>query len=277
MKKLITLCLTLVMALAGTAEEWTLLTDASDLQAGDQIVLACSSKGKVATTTLVSASARYMLGEDATFGDGTITNLPSNTAILTLSGTANGWTLTNQDGDVLGATAAKKLEWNSGTTTWTITSDGVNSTNSAFGTIQYNGQQDRARFCNYTSKQTRIEIYRLGSSTPSVTIEFEGFPYRRTSCELPTYKAGSEFVIPSAVPEIEGKSLKAWKYGETEYAPGATFVVPEENVVFVPVWEGGQAVENTSVRTHATKTLRDGQLVIVRDGKEYNVIGTRIK
>lgn len=49
MKKLAIFCMSLMIAMSGAAEEWTLVTDASDLKVGDQIVLACASKGKVAS------------------------------------------------------------------------------------------------------------------------------------------------------------------------------------------------------------------------------------
>ena len=39
----------------------------------------------------------------------------------------------------------------------------------------------------------------------------------------------------------------------------------------------GTAVDNTAVDTKATKTIRNGQLFILRDGKTYNALGTEIR
>ena len=37
------------------------------------------------------------------------------------------------------------------------------------------------------------------------------------------------------------------------------------------------AVENTAVNAVATKVIRNGQIVIVKDGVEFNVLGTQVK
>jgi len=39
----------------------------------------------------------------------------------------------------------------------------------------------------------------------------------------------------------------------------------------------GTAVDNTAVDTKATKTIRNGQLFILRDGKTYNALGTEVR
>ena len=113
MKKIITLGLTLMMALTSTAQDWKEVTDASDLKAGDQIVLGYASKGKVAGKKISGTSSKYIDGVDATIVDGIITNLPDSAAIFTLSGDSTAWTLTVAEGAVLGATGTKKLAWNS--------------------------------------------------------------------------------------------------------------------------------------------------------------------
>ena len=98
---------------------WTLVTDASTLKAGDQIIIASNAKSKTASATITS---QYMTEVSSTFSSDkkTITSVGSGTAILTLGGSAGAWTLTNESGKKLGATAVKKVAWDSGTTTWTI-------------------------------------------------------------------------------------------------------------------------------------------------------------
>lgn len=282
MKKITTLCLSLIVALAGMADEWTLVTDASVLQAGDQIILAYSADNATASTTIStngSKSAYWIDPVAATFGTNTVT--PANsTAIFTIGGSAGAWTLTNQNGQLLGVTAAKKLKWGEGTTTWNISSGGViSSTNATYGQICYNTNPTRfTTYYNPTGNTIKaIQIYK-GASTPSVSISYQGFPYRKTACEEPTYKAGSTYTLPTFVPvNEEGKSLKEWSYGDATYAPGATFTVPETDVVFVPVWNGATAIDNAAEAIRATKILRNGQLIIVRGDAEYNAIGTRVK
>lgn len=285
MKKLIIFCMSLMTAISGAAEEWTLVTDASDLQAGDQIVLGCAAKGKVAGTNIkgFGSGAKYMSAIDASFSGDELVSVPDKGAVFTLSGDASAWTLTNQNGKVLGASAEKKLAWDNGTKTWTISIVGgdaeVASTHSGYGSIQYNGQNNANRFCNYTSSQTAIQIYRVITG-PKVTIAFEGFPYARTRCDVPTYKAGSTYTLPTFVPEKDGKKLSAWQFAGEEYEPGAEFTVPETDVLFVPVWEGGQGIVVTGDGLRVTgewkKVIRDGQMVIIRDGIMYNVLGERL-
>ena len=282
MKKLTILCLSLWIAMAGTAQEWVLVTDASELQAGDQIVFACLSKSKVASNTIQTKnSVSYLSALSATFNVNELVSVPDNAAVFTLSGDASAWTLTNQDGKILGAKAVKSLAWDQGSTTWTITCNEtkavVANTNSEYGSIQYYNASGSTRFCNYTSTQTAIQIYRAAAPVPSVTISFEGFPYARTNCDIPTYKAGTNYTLPSFVPEKDGHALLAWQYGEEQFAPGANFTVPETDVLFTPVWDGEQSVETVNGARRATKLIRNGQLVILRDGFEYNVLGERIQ
>ena len=148
---------------------WTLVTDASTLKAGDQIIIACNSKAVTASNTIVSGSNPYLDKITSTFSSDktTITSVGSGTAILTLGGSAGAWTLTNESGKKLGTTAAKKVAWGSGTTTWAITISSNNatiqSTTSTYGRFLYNVTSPR--FTTYTSNTTSSmllpQIYRL--------------------------------------------------------------------------------------------------------------------
>ena len=54
---------------------------------------------------------------------------------------------------------------------------------------------------------------------------------------------------------------------------GVCFV---QNVLFVQDGDT-TAIENTEVGAKAIKTIENGQLIIIRDGKRYNVTGARVK
>ncbi|MGN1040832.1 MAG: hypothetical protein ACI4QL_05330, partial [Candidatus Fimimonas sp.] len=85
---------------------WDLVTDASALQAGDQIVIASNSKGFVAG----AISSQVMTNISATFAaDKSTLTLPDGAVILTLGGSEGAWTLASPSGQLLGATAVKKL------------------------------------------------------------------------------------------------------------------------------------------------------------------------
>ena len=151
--------------------DWTLITNASDLQEGDTIVFANSDGGVTAGEIKTGTNAHYLSALSSTFSNNktTITSLNENTTLLTLGKSNNSWTFTNENGELLGATSAKNLSWNSGTTTWniSITSDGnatITNTTSSYGTLYYNKQSPR--FTTYASVQTYPQIYRGKAADP---------------------------------------------------------------------------------------------------------------
>lgn len=85
------------------------------------------------------------------------------------------FTLTNQYGELLGATGAQSLAWDDGITTWDITLgyDGatIASTNSKYGTMRYNAPAGSyPRFWNYTSKSLSLPyLYRRTRQLQPIT------------------------------------------------------------------------------------------------------------
>lgn len=135
--------------------KWKLVTDASELSVGDEIVIASNSKGAI--TGKFNSSKKYLEinTTDVTFNDDKteITSTVDSVSIYILGGEADVWTLTNSDGKLLGATAAKAMALGSGTTTWKITiasnNATISSTNNSYGRILHN--VNATRFLNYTS------------------------------------------------------------------------------------------------------------------------------
>ena len=152
-----------------TQNIWKLVDDASTLKAGDQLVLAENTTGKVASTTI---SRNVITPLDTPFSDDKKTmNAKDNMLKLTLGGEIDAWTLTNEEGKLLGATANKKVAFGSGTTTWKISIDSsakatIQNTTSAYGRFLYNVKDPR--FTTYTSSTSTsmllIQIYRLETS-----------------------------------------------------------------------------------------------------------------
>ena len=151
-------------------EGWVRVTSVSDLVAGDEYVIAYAQGGVVATD--ISSSVMGYVSASFASDYSKITTLPSSALILTLGGSSGSWTFSNSSGSKLGCTAAKKLAWGSGTTTWTISISGITtpiaSTNSSYGTLQYNSQSPR--FTTYTSSQQAVTLYHhVGGKVTSVT------------------------------------------------------------------------------------------------------------
>ena len=158
---------------------WNRLETTASLKAGSQVVLACSSSGTVAG----AMSGQYLSSLSATFSSDKkqITTLPSGAQIMTLGGSTGAWTFANSAGQLLGATAQKKLAWGSGTTKWKITiASGVatitNGT-SSYGSFAYNWLSPR--FTTYSSASSLFsntpDLYvRTGGSTTYYNTEFAG-------------------------------------------------------------------------------------------------------
>ena len=198
---------------------WDLVSNASSLNAGDVLVMACSSKG----FTAGNISSQIMASVESTFSDdkNQITSLGSETVELTLGGSAGAWTLSSTSGK-LGATAVKKLAWGSGTTTWSISISGgdatIQNTTESYGRFLYN--VNNPRFTTYASNTS------VSMLLPQL--------YRKTS-------------------------------GGASYSNYST------------ACEHGTGVEKTCVEPNAKKVLRDGQVLILRDGRTYTILGVAVE
>ena len=97
-------------------ESWNLITDASTLKVGDELVIASNEKGVVAG----NISDYYLSKVTSTFSEdmSTIAELGQGAVVFTLGGKADAWTLSNPEGKLLGCTDVRKVAWAKGTTTW---------------------------------------------------------------------------------------------------------------------------------------------------------------
>ncbi len=132
---------------------WNLVTNASDLKAGDKIIFVSGTfvAGELTSTSSSNAFLKQVTG--VTVSNNTIATLPSGAVVFTLGGSAGAWTLSNAEGQLLGATTVKKLAWGKGTTAWSITVSNGNATiqnaTSSYGRFLYNVSSPR--FTTYTS------------------------------------------------------------------------------------------------------------------------------
>ena len=174
-KRILSALLSLVMLLSllpvsvfATETETTktaaLVTDASTLKAGDQIILTATANEK--TYVASSLSGKYLTSIECDPAAPT-----AAAEVFTLGGKAGAWTLTGSGGKQLYTKAAKALNTTgNGTGTWTISIDKDNlatvaSTDSECGRILYN--VNTPRFLNYTSATNKSmllpSIYKLNA------------------------------------------------------------------------------------------------------------------
>ena len=194
-RRLLSVLLALVMLLsllptavfADTTPKATLITDASTLKAGDQIILAASANGKTYAAGSLSGKLLTSIETNPT--------APADTVeIFTLGGEAGKWTLTASDGKQIYTADAKALNnTGKGTGTWTIAIDDsglatVASTDSACGRILYNVKSPR--FLNYTSA-TNVSML-----LPSI-YRLEVSPARQSGIvtDLTTLRDGDKVVV----------------------------------------------------------------------------------
>ena len=187
----------------GTGEAvWTLVEDAGTLKAGDKLVIASNTKDKTAG----NINSNHMTVVTTTFSEDkkTITKLGSGTVELTLGGKKDNWTLANSDGKLLGATAAKSVAWDKGTTTWNITIENggneaiIQNTPSDFGRFLHNVKS--SWFSTYTSKSnTSMLLPQLYRQTVSGTTYYTTSPdtttYTLTGIKITTPAKKTTFVV----------------------------------------------------------------------------------
>ncbi len=273
----------LLLTVSAYATDYVRVTDVSQLQAGDQIVIACPEKGVTAgpfeTKYLTQVYSSFSADESA------IVSLGAGTEVFTLGGTSAGWTLTNADGELLGAVSAKKMAIGSGTTTWTISIDAlaqatINSTITGGGCILYN--TDAPRFLNYTSTSDillPITLYKAKESEPVVTYAFEyaGYPYKTTHCGTVEYAEGTTITLSKGTPSIDGKIFAGWLYEGTTYKPGTSFTMPAADVSLVAQWNDATDIRNTTTVEQAHKIIRNNTLYIVVGDRTYDLLGNPVK
>lgn len=290
MKKLATKFCLLTLILLGcfyqaNADDYELITDASTLAVGDKLIIASNSNNATAGD-IVTGSKSYLESVDAVFatGNASITSFEDETVIFTLGGEEGAWTLANSEGKLLGATGAKKIAWNKGTTTWTITISNngnatIYNTTTGNGRILYNTAQPR--FTSYTSDLSNQlslpQLYRLDASS-TFTFLYDGFAGNTTHCtggKICT--VGETITLSSGIPAKENDIFLGWEYNGTIYQPGDLFTMPANNVTLVPQWQNATAIEETTETNIAHKIMRQGHLYIIVNGATYDSMGRKIE
>jgi uncharacterized repeat protein (TIGR02543 family) len=202
---------------------WQLVTSNDEIATGGHYVIAYNTKNVVAGT--IEEKKDFMKAVSATFSNDktTIVTLPDDALVFTLDGTNGAWTLTCDDG-LLGTTAAKKLAFGKGVTTWDIAiTDGVvtiASTNSDYGILQFN--EGTPRFNTYTSKQKPVQLYRQVESSRHYTVTTTEFNYATLFLDYPvTIPDGAEVFFATLTDDREAAIL----HPITDVIPALTAVI----------------------------------------------------
>ena len=216
-----------------TKPTFEIVTDASTLKVGDQLILVSGTKGKVAG----ALSEEYLSDLDATIVNNA-TEGNDLMLVLVLGGESGAWTLANADGKLLGATAVKKLAWDKGTTIWNITidSDGnvtIQSTTQSYGRFLHNSGSNR--FTTYTSAANasmllpqlyKLEVAHTHTEENMTAVDEQpancgntglAAHYECSICKKLFVKNGEEFVEADATKTVENGGLLIPKNGNHAY------------------------------------------------------------
>lgn len=202
----------------GGVAEWSLVTDASALSAGDVIVLVDVTSGEVAGN-VSSQVLTSVSGATFSSNNSIISSLPSDAVQFTLGESEGAWTLSNSNGMKLGATAVKKVAWGGGTDKWSISISGdgdatIQNQTSSYGRFLYNN--DNPRFTTYTSNVTsnmRLpQIYVGGSADP---IDPTGITLNPTELEL---SAGQSSSLTATITPSNANQNKAITWSSSNEA-----------------------------------------------------------
>ena len=243
-----------------SGETWSLVTSASDLTTGGTYVIACNTQNMVAG----DISNSVMQNKSATFSsDKTkILVVPEDAALLTLGIDGSNYTFANSSNNLLGCTEVKKLAWDDGTTTWSISFANnkmtMSSTTSSYGDMKYNSSSPR--FTTYASGQTDIQLYRLEGGTITYSVTYDG--NGNTGGAVPTdgtaYESGDVVTVLGNTGNLvkAGYIWAGWNTlasGEgTTYLANETFNISANTTLYAK-WEA-KSITNLTYTGAPTKT-----------------------
>ncbi len=176
---------------------FTLVTDASELTADDEIILVGTYKSVhyAATRNLSSSYSNGYLGVEvvAIVMTSTVTlDEESQVAIFKLSKSGQSWTLDEVENGKLSVKGSKKLAWDEDMDTWSITivnkEAAIASTNTSYGRILLNGNSGDPRYTNYTSSTSTSmllpKIFARSTTKKDSVVHVTGVTLGQTNASL---------------------------------------------------------------------------------------------
>lgn len=157
-----------------TEDGYHLVTNISELNSGDKVILASRDKevvaGNLSNTYYTSLEATFNVHKDV------ITSVDPVTTILTIGQNGSYYTFSNENGELLGSGAVKSIGYNKGVTDWTLTFSNngdvtIQNKTTTNGRILYN--DSAPRFTTYTSALSGTmllpQLYKLVVNEESVS------------------------------------------------------------------------------------------------------------
>ena len=251
---------------APVTKNYTIVTDASTLKAGDIIVIGATKDNK--SYVAGALDGKYLSSGEAQVNDGILS--ASGGTEFTLGGEADSWTLTSTAG-TLGATTAGNLTFD-GTKdnfvgTWTISIDEdnnaiISSTNEGYGRFLYN--VNNPRFLTYTSNTSASmllpKIYR---KVVNATITSTGYATFSSDCALDLSNLPEGLTAYKATTANNGQ-VHMVAVEEAVAASTGLFLKGTENATYtIPVAASGNALEGNLLKATTGGEVEAGDYVYV--------------
>ncbi len=156
---------------SATSETYEKVTNAANLEVGDEIAIVNEEYNKAAG----SVSSDLLTPVSINITNNSF-NTTSGVVTYKLEGTTGEWTLKKKDDTTyLSSKTAKKMALvSSNPSTWTISiSDGnatMTSSTASVGDLQYNHNSGKDRFTTYTSSQSPIQLYKRSKYDNVITV-----------------------------------------------------------------------------------------------------------
>lgn len=200
-------------------QEWSVVTSINDLVDGDLITFGNDNKDVVAGSFVKTDTSGYFTKLTASIKNGAFEEVDGLSS-FTVRQNGSYYQFENEDGDLLGATAAKKLTFNGGETNWSISISGGSATitnkTETNGKIMYNSASNAQRFTCYSSKATSSmllpEIYRGQSADPVYPTEIS------LSGNTDLYVGDTSTLTVSYIPVETNKKAVTWSSTDTSVA-----------------------------------------------------------
>lgn len=210
------------------------------------------------------------------------------------------WTLTDQYGRRLGATARQSLAWDEGSTQWSITLgyDGatITNANAAYGTLRFNAPEGAyARFNTYTSKSLPLPyLYlRKGQNLPQevrsvsiagdaeVTVDVSAKFVALHATVTPSTATDQRIVWTSgdeSVATVNGGYVTLVAEGKAVITATSHDGIAQASVTLIVTDNSGGVSDIKADRGHGTyKIIENGRIIIVTpDNARYGIDGLRI-
>ena len=203
-------------------DAFTLVTDASALSAGMELIIVSSANNVAAGQW--NSKNKYLETANVTIENNSIVLAENSTAIIfTLGGQSGAWTLADPDGKLLSSGAARSVAWDGQNSKWTISIANGDATIKCGtnGWIQYNANSPR--FTTYTSDQVLPQIY-ARTAAPVVDVDVTGVTLDKNTASV---EAGKSVTLTATVAPDNATNKKVTWSSDNE----AVATVSAEGVV----------------------------------------------